>query len=80
VHADRLARGGAGRPDALQCPVEYLVSQVELAAKRERQVPRADVDPVDAVDGHGGGEIFECRGRLGHDEAERVRRGQHAAR
>jgi ankyrin repeat protein len=47
---------------------------------REPQVPGADVEAVDTVDGQGSVQIGDSAGRLGHDEAERLLRGQHAAR
>jgi anti-sigma B factor antagonist len=80
VHPDGLTRGGAGRPDALQGPVQHRVVRVELAAQRQRQIPGTDVEAVDAVDGQGGVEVGDRVGRLGHDETERLRRSQHPAR
>jgi hypothetical protein len=80
VHPDRLARHGAGHPDALQSPAQHRVIRVELAAQGERQIPGPDVDAVDTVHGQGGVEFGDCVGRLGHDEAERLRYGQHTAR
>src|SRR5690348_10563420 len=79
VNPDGLARSRAGRPDALQGPVQYRVIRVELTAQRERQVPGADVQAIDTVDGQGGVQIGNSVSRLRHDEAERFPRGQHAA-
>ena len=80
VHPDGLARGGAGRPDALQGAVQHRVIRVGRTAQGQRQVPGADVEAVDPGHGQGGVEVGDSAGRFGHDQAERIRRGQHAAR
>lgn len=80
MHPDRFANGRAGSPDALQDPVQYRVIWAGVTTQGERQVTGANVEAVDAVDGQCGLQVGDGVGRLGHDEAEGLRNGQHPAR
>ncbi len=88
VILDRLAAGMTAEEITAEYPT-VTVAGVGAAAAYGAALAREEVLPcrshgegqaVDAGDGQRGAEFGDSVGRLGHDEAERLRRGRHAAR
>ena len=80
MDAHRLAGGGAGGPDLFQNWPQYGIVRAGFAAERVGQVPGPDVQTVHAVHRQHRVQIGDRFCRLGHDDAEWIVHGQHAAR
>jgi hypothetical protein len=80
MDAHRLAGGGAGGPDPGQDWPQDRIVRAGFAAERIGQVPGPDVQAVHTVHRQRRIQIADRLRRLGHDDAEWIVRGEHAAR